>query len=185
MDNYTFVPSAPISHNVELYTARFLVQGSVSGPFARTSDLLNHRESRFVKVDQAILTPIGQQTELRKMITPLMVNKSHLHLVAISPQPPDTQNLDSQILATGNLSRQLHVQKESHHCYALTDTFIIQGECHLRRDTDLQAFLERGDDFFPITNPTITLLDRSNATWRRELVLVNREQLEGMYLVEA
>ncbi len=183
MDSFTFVPSAPISHNVELYTARFLVQGSISGPFKRTSDLLNQREGHFVKVDQAALTPLGQQSELRKFTTPIMVTKSHLHLVAISPQGPGAQVQETQSHVTGHLNREFYIQKTSFPCCAITDALVVQGECHLRRDTDLQILLASGDVFFPITNSVITLVGRSNAPWRRELVLINKEQLEAMYLL--
>lgn len=182
MDTFSFIQASPISHNVELYTARFLVQGAISGPFKRTSDLLNHRESRFVMVDTATITPVGQQSEGRKLSTTVMMIKSHIHLVATAPQEPAPQN---QSDARGGSGREFYVQKTSFPCYALTDTYVIFGHCHLRQGTNLQTLLELGDTFLPITNPTISLLGRANApSWKRELVLVNKEVLEVIYLAE-
>jgi hypothetical protein len=183
MDSFTFVPVAPISHSVELYTARLLVQGTIAGPFKRTSDLLNHRESNFVTVDKAALMPVGQQGDSRKLSTPIMMNKGNIHMVAAAPQarPPGE---GAQAGAKGSEGREFYVQKDVYPCYALTDTFVIHGQCHVRQGTNLQTFLEVGDIFLPITNPTISLLARPNAPWRRDLVLINKEKLEVMYLVE-
>jgi hypothetical protein len=181
MDTFSFVPSAPISHNVELYSARFLVQGAISGPFKRTSDLLNHRERRYVTVDGATITPVGQQSEGRKLSTSLMMSKGHIHVAATAPQEPSPQ---SQPQAPGPPNREFYVQKTIFPCYALTDTYIIFGQCHLRQGTNLETLLELSDTFVPITNPTVSLLGRPSASWKRELVLVNKEALEVMYLVE-
>ncbi|HKP51408.1 MAG TPA: hypothetical protein VJ183_02020 [Chloroflexia bacterium] len=182
MDSFTFLPS-PISHSVELYTTRLLVQGLITGPFKRISDLLNHRESHFAMVDQAALMPLGQQVEARKLTTSIMMNKGNIHLVAATPQarPPGE---GAQPGTKAGEGREFYVQKDIYPCYALTDTFVIHGHCHVRQGTNLQTFLEVGDIFLPITNPTISLLVRPNAPWKRDLVLVNKEKLEVMYLVE-
>lgn len=185
MDNYSFVPAAPISHSVELYTARFLVQGAISGPFKRMSDLFNQRETAFLAVDEAMLTPMGQQAEARKLTTPIMMRKDHIHIVAPAPEPPASQGQDTGKEATAPSTREFYVQKNSSPCYVLTDTFVIHGECHLRLGTDLKTLLEVGDAFLPITNSVISLLGRPNTPWRRDLVLVNKQKLEVMYLLDA
>jgi hypothetical protein len=196
MDTFTFMPTAPISHNVEMYTERFMVQGIIVGPFKRTSDLMNHRENTYIAVEQAIISPVGQQPESESgsetMTTPVMLNKDHLHIVTIAPYAPAGQ--PSGPLTSGPLasppqmptmsSREMFVQKNSFLCYALTDTFVIHGYCHLRQDTNLQVLLEIGEPFLPITNPTISLLARPNAPWKRDLVLLNKANIEVMYLAE-
>jgi len=112
-----------------------------------------------------------------------MMNKGNIHMVAAAPQarPPGE---GAQPGAKGSEGREFYVQKDVYPCYALTDTFVIHGQCHVRQGTNLQTFLEVGDIFLPITNPTISLLARPNAPWRRDLVLINKEKLEVMYLVE-
>ena len=189
MDSFSFVPSSPISHNVELYTARLLVQGMITGPFKRTSDLLNHRESKFVMVEDAALTPVGQQGELRKLSTAVMMRKNLIQIAAAAgagaQQASSPAGGATRTGPSGAASREFFVQKNSSPCYVLTDTYVIFGQCYLRQGTNLQTLLEMGDDFLPITNPTISLLARPNAPWRRDLVLVNKETLEVMYLVDA
>lgn len=182
MDTFTFVPTAPISHNVEMYTERFLVQGVISGPFKRTSDLLNHREHSFIAVEQASILPLGQQADPSQLSTPVMISKRHLHLVATAPYALEPQPQGAT--PAGGSGREFFVQKTSYACYALTDTFVIFGQCHLRQGTDLQVLLELGDPFLPITNTTVSLLARQNAIWKRDLVLVNKENIEVMYLDE-
>jgi hypothetical protein len=105
--------------------------------------------------------------------------------VAAAPQAANPSDESAQTGALGGAAREFFVQKNSSPCYVLTDTFVIHGQCYLRQGTNLQTLLEMGDDFFPITNPTISLLARPNAPWRRDLVLVNKEKLEVIYLVEA
>ena len=184
MDNFTFVPSAPISHNVEMYTERFLVQGIVRGPFKRTSDLLNHREHSFIAVEEASILPLGQQADPSKLSTPVMISKNHLHLVATAPYMPDAQPQGGSPAGGGTSGREYYVQKDIYACYALTDTFVIFGQCHLRQGTNLQTLLEIGDTFLPITNTTVSLLARPSAIWKRDLVLVNKTSIEVMYLDE-
>ena len=82
MEPFSLVPSAPISHQVELYTARFFVQGTISGPFKRTSDLLNRKDTSFVRVDSATIAPVGQAVDTKPMSTPLMVIRSQIHFAA-------------------------------------------------------------------------------------------------------
>jgi|SRR5687767_5778509 len=180
MDNYTFIPSAPIGHNVEVYTARYLVQGSISGPYRRTSDLLNRKDDNFLTVDGASITPVGQNAEGQKISTPLMLGRHSIHFVSLSPVSPDN---DENASTPQSLPREFFISKRIFPCYVLTDTYLIHGRCHLLEGATLGHYLEKGEDFIPITKPTIFLAARPTITWQRDLVIVNKEKIEVAYVV--
>lgn len=193
MEEYTAMPSGPISHNVELYTARLFIQGSISGPFKRTSDLINRRDRDFFTVNGATVTPLGQaSTSPQKMATPVYVGRDHIQFAATIPQqtPQTAQQTQQaqqpqapgqpQSLGPG---REYYVHKQAVPCYALTDTFIIYGQCHLLAGATLETLLQGHDPFIPITKATVYLIVRPNTPWQRELVVVNKEKLEVFYSV--
>jgi hypothetical protein len=180
MDNYTLIPSTPISHNVEVYTARFLVQGKISGSYRRTSDLLNRKDDDFLIVNEASISPVGQGTDAQKISTPLMLARHGIHFVSLSPAPPDSEGGSPN---TQSLPREFLVSKLIFPCYILTDTYVIHGRCHLLEGATLGQYLEQGEAFIPITQPTIYLAARVSSSWQRELVIVNKEKIEVAYLV--
>lgn len=179
MDSASLPSQGPISHQVELYTARFFVQGAISGPFKRTSDLVNRKDRTVLSVAGAVITPLGQAAEPQRLGAPLIVRRSHIHFVASIPK--ETPTAPQTASPTGG---EYYVQKAQYPCYALTDTFALYGLCHLHNDTSLATFMEMGEAFIPLTNVTIYLVARSNAPWRRDLVIVNKEQIEMIYLAE-
>jgi hypothetical protein len=184
MEEYTAMPSGPISHSVELYTARLFIQGSISGPFKRTSDLINRRDRDFFAVNGATVTPLGQtNTTPQKIAAPVQVGRDHIHFVATAPQPAPQSQSQGQPPGLGP-GREYYVHKQALNCYALTDTFIIHGQCHLLSGTTLETLLQSHDPFIPITKATIYLIVRPNAPWQRELVVVNKEKLEVIYSTE-
>ncbi len=181
MDHSTSAPFGPMSHNVELYTARLFIQGSISGSFKRTSDLINRRDKDFFTVLNAGVTPLGQTSATASRVsTPVMVGRDHVQFVATAPQ--QTQGKSGGTASSPG--REYYVQKTPHPCYALTDTFIIYGHCHLLSGTTLENLLTIPDPFIPLTKATIYLIARPNASWQRELVVVNKAKLEVIYLVE-
>lgn len=184
MDHFISGPSGPTSHSVELYTAQFFIQGSISGPFKRTSDLINRRDKDFFAVLNAGLTPLGQASATtNKVATPVMVGRDHVQFVATASQPSQTAQGQPPGSAASQ-GREYYIQKMSHACYALTDTFIIYGHCHLLSGTTLENLLVIPDPFIPLTKATIYLVARPNASWQRDLVVVNKAKLEVIYLVE-
>lgn len=179
-----FSPLGQITHNVELYTARFFVQGTISGPFRRTSDLVNLKDRGFFIVQDASITNLGQAGEPRKLATPLIVGRSHIHFVAIAQQEPPAQDRPASGGGQGaapTTGREFFVPKTPVPCYGLTDTFIIHGTSHLLQGTTLESFIEMGDTFVPLTNVTVYLAARPTNPWRRDLVIVNKNKLEVFY----
>lgn len=184
MEEYTSVPSGPISHSVELYTARLFIQGAISGPFKRTSDLINRRDRDFFAVNEATVTALGQATNApQKIAAPVQVGRDHIHFVATIPQQPSQPQAPSQT-QTLSPGREYYVHKQPIACYALTDTFIIHGQCHLLSGATLDTLLQSHDPFIPLTKATIYLIARPNASWQRDLVVVNKEKLEVIYSTE-
>ncbi len=188
MQEYSVVPSGPISHSVELYTARLFIQGSISGPFKRTSDLLNRRDRDFFNVSGALVTPLGQTNATpQKIAAPVQVGRDHIHFVATIPRQSEQSQQPQAPGQTRSLGpgREYYVHKQAVNCYALTDTFIIHGQCHLLPDATLESLLQVHDAFIPITRATIYLIARPNSPWQRELVVVNKEKIEVIYPTEA
>jgi hypothetical protein len=183
MEQFTLVPSAPISHQVELYTARFFVQGLISGPFKRTSDLLNRAENDFLRIDCATIAPVGQSADPRPLSTPLMLVRAQVHFVADAPVPPEGEGTAGAQQAAA-FPREYFVQKIAHPCYAFTETFVIFGHCHLLEGANIEQYLKGHDTFVPLTRATIYLVTRSDSPWQRDLVLINKERLEVMYLTD-
>jgi Family of unknown function (DUF6812) len=185
MDEFSTVAAGPITHSVELYTARLFIQGSISGPFKRTSDLINRRDRNYFNVSEASITPLGQvPSASNKMLSPVIVGRDHVHLAATPPHVTEARPT-RQLGGTGTLAgREYFVQKQPHACYALTDTFIVYGHCHLLPGTTLENLLNTPDPFIPFTKATIYMLSRPQNPWQRELVVVNKEKMEAFYLAE-
>lgn len=180
MEQSTSIPAGATSHNVELYTARLFVQGTIFGTFKRTSDLINRGDRDFFTVVNTILTPLGQvSVTTNSVATPVHVGRDHVHFVATAPPPMPGQPGG----AAYTTSREYYVQKSPLPCYALTDTFIIYGHCHLLSGTNLENLLTSPDSFIPLTKATVYLIARPTAAWQRDFVVVNKAKLEVIYLV--
>lgn len=186
MDEYS-VGSLKTTHYLEMYTDVFLVQGSVTAPFRRTTDLLNRGETEFLTVKRATLTPLGQATSQKVMASDVMVGRTRIHFaVELTPEqaqargigePPSGETKDL-------LPRDAYVQKGHYACTAVTGTYIIYGYCHIHEDGTLETMLRGADLFTPITHATIYMAARSNVKWQRDLVVVNRRMLVAMFLIQ-
>ena len=168
----------PYNHGVEIYTDGLYVHGTLSGPFKRVTDLINRRDEDYLLVYEASITPVGQSASPRKLATPVLVGRSHVHIVASSPgggaQP-----------AGETAPREFYVPKQPVPCYALTDTFAVYGTAHLLQGSTLDSFLRVGDAFVPITGATIYLNSMPGTPWQRELVVLNKAKVQVMYVLDA
>ncbi|MDQ6693668.1 MAG: hypothetical protein M3014_04505 [Chloroflexota bacterium] len=179
MNDFSLGPGVPVTHNVELYTARLFIQGNISGPFKRTSDLINRKDRGFFNVGGASITPLGQTTPPKQLQTTVMVGRPHIHFVATDPTLSAAQG--------GSLGagREYVIQKLPVSCYALTDTFILYGTCYLHHDSTVESLVSAGEPFMPLTKVTIYLIARPAAPWQREFIVVNKEKLEVIYLLDS
>jgi hypothetical protein len=185
MDEFSFVPSAAIGHQIEACTARFVVQGTVSGAYRRTSDLLNRKDDNFLQVTEPTITSVGgSEADAQKLNSPLWLARRGIHFVSL-PLPP--QEGEEEEPGEGgapqprSLPREFYISKRVVSCFVMTDTFIIRGQCHLLEGTTLEQLLQVGDPFIPITQTTIFLAARVSHSWQRDLVIVNKEKIEAMY----
>ena len=173
-----------ISHDVELYTSRLLVQGSISGPFKRLSDLVNQREQDYLTVEDAAISALAQSANLKKLGMPVMIGRSHVHFVTVASEPQAPPGPDQPTGTGQSAPREFYVQKLVLPCYALTDTFVIFGHCYLLKGATLQNLLDLSNTFVPLTKATIYMVSQPNISWKRNVVIVNKEQLEVMYLAD-
>lgn len=182
MDDYSFVPSAPTIHHVELYTSRFFVEGDIVGPFKRMSDVLNRDDSSNIIVQEGSITPLGQTSETKKSISSLILVREQVHFAA-TPTEPDAAP-QSQVAGGSTAGREYYVQKTSFPCYAITDTFVVHGACYLHSGTTLENLLNRKEPFMPLTSATIYPVAHPAIHWQRDLVIMNKSKLEVIYVIE-
>jgi len=184
MDDFSFTASALHIHGIEIYSARFYIQGDISGPFKRMSDLMNRRDVNYLSVQGAVVAPLDQTSQPKRFETPISVGKSHIHF-ASSPETPAALSKPDEMQRGIPIGREFYVQKTPYPCYALTDTFVIHGRCYLNEGVTLQSLLDRPDMLFvPITEAAIYMVTRPNISWQRNLVIVNKEKIEVIYLTE-
>ena len=168
----------PYNHSVEIYTDGLYVLGTLSGPFKRVTDLINRRDEEYLLVYEAGITPVGQAASPRKLSTPVLVGRSHVHIIASNP----SSGAQGQ---EGAVAREFYVPKAPVPCYALTDTFAVYGTAHLLQGATLDSFLRVGDTFVPITGATIYLNSMPGTPWQRELVVLNKAKVQVMYALDA
>jgi hypothetical protein len=180
MDSFTSV-TAPVSHRLELYTHHLLIQGVVTAPFKRTSDLLNSASSEFMTANNAFVTPLGQTPGGKPIDNPVMVRGKLLHFVVEMSEGGQPAKRGAQG-AEHVGGREAFIRKDHYPCFALTGVYAIHGYCHLHPGTSLENLLRGNDVFFPITRPTIYLVANTKVSWRRDVVIINREMVTAMYL---
>jgi hypothetical protein len=163
---------------VEIYTDGLYVHGTLAGPFKRVTDLINRRDEEYLLVYEASITPVGQAASPRKLATPVLVGRGHVHIVASSPGT----RVEAQ---AETVPREFHVPKTPVPCFALTDTFSVYGTAHLLQGSTLDSFLRVGDTFVPVTGATIYLNSMPGTPWQRELVVLNKAKVQVMYVLDA
>ena len=61
----------------------------------------------------------------------------------------------------------------------------VEQVCYLLEGSSLENLIEVADFFLPLTNATFYLGNSSAASMQRELVIVNKEKVQAMYLLPA
>jgi hypothetical protein len=179
MDSFSPLTTSNLNiHNLEVYTANLVIQGNASGPFRRATDLVNRKDRDYMMLQEARLTPIGRQPNPNVLTTPLMVARQHTHLVALGPQPEPEHTTSGlgQVRESG-------VRKVAYPCYMFTEVYVVVGQCHLVEGSTLENLLAVSELFVPITNVTLYINSLPNAPLQRDLVIINKEKIQAMYLI--
>jgi hypothetical protein len=179
MDSFSPLTTSSLNiHHLEIFTPNLVVQGNSTGPFRRATDLVNRKDRDYIIVDAARITPLGRQANPTPLSTPLMVARQHIHLVSLAPQlePENT---------TGGLGgpRESGVRKIAYPCYLLTDIYVIVGQCHMVEGSTLENLMAVSELFLPITAATLYISSMPNTPLPRELVIINKEKIQAMYLM--
>jgi hypothetical protein len=179
MDDFSPLTTSDLHlHHLEIFTPNLVIQGDSTGPFHRASDLVNRKDRDYILLDGARITPLGRPVNSNPLTTPLMVARHHTHLIAIGlePEPEHT---------TGGLGqyRESAVHKIPHPCYMLTEVFVLVGEVHMVEQSSLENLMAVSDLFLPITNATIYINSMPNNPLSRELVMINKDEIQAMYLM--
>src|SRR5947199_4291850 len=139
MDDISITASQRVTHRLELYTANRLINGSISAPFKRTSDMLNRKDRNFFTAEDVIVTPLSQPATTNRLDAPVTVGRSHIHLVAPAPG----SNARAQM--PGNTTPRLgeyHVKKMPFACPVLSGVCSIHGYCYMVRGGALETWLD-------------------------------------------
>ncbi|MEO8287427.1 MAG: hypothetical protein ABI670_13460 [Chloroflexota bacterium] len=182
MDTFTSFPQKSLKrHDLETYTSDLEIQGVIFAAFGRVSDMVNRKDRDYIVVQEARITPLGQTPNQRALTTPLMVAQQHVHFISVAPQYDEPAAPKQQDAQHG---RDFVIKKVPTLCYVLTDTFVIYGRCHLLHGANLENLLETGGYFIPITDATVYLKSPTAATWFRELVILHKEKIQVMYVID-
>jgi hypothetical protein len=185
MDNFAPLTTSSLNiHALELYTANLAIRGNTTGPYRRSSDLLNRKDRDYIILQNASITPLDRQpvrpSSSASLSTPLLVARQHVHLVSLSAQP-EPENTTSGL----GQYREFTVRKTPIPCCMMTDVYVVMGQCYLLEGSSLENLMEVADFFLPLTNATFYLSNSSAASMQRELVIVNKEKVQAMYLLPA
>jgi hypothetical protein len=208
MDNFSLLTTSNlVIHSLEIFTSSLAIQGNATGPFGRASDLVNRKDRDHIILQEARVTPLGRQPNPAPLTTPLIVARQHVHLVALAPQSDAeaTGGLTSGTLASGGLSsggltsgtlasgtlasgglagrfRESGVRKYPVPGYILTDVYVVVCQCHLIEGGTLEGLLDVSDLFIATTNAAIYINSAPAAPLQRDLVIINKEKIQAMYL---
>ena len=115
MDSYGITNAGLNLHQVEIYTANLFIHGNIPGSFSRTADLINRRDYDNFMVQDVSLASLGYSAAPRQIGHPLLVARSHIHMVALFATEENTSDpmlsgpltsgsLTSSSLTSGSLS---------------------------------------------------------------------------------
>ena len=204
-----------VTHNLEIFTSSLVIQGTSTGPFGRASDLVNRKDKDHILLQDARLAPLGRQGNPTPIATPLIVARQHVHLVALAPEADaegtgsltsgglasgtlasgtlgsgqlSSGNLNSGTLASGGAApryRESGVHKYPVPCYIVTDMYVVLGQCYLLEGATLEGLFDGIDLFIPTTGSAVYISGSQAAPMQRELVIINKEKIQAMYLASA
>jgi hypothetical protein len=65
----------------------------------------------------------------------------------------------------------------------LTDTYAVVGQCHMVEGGTLENLMAISELFLPLTAATLYISSMSNTPLPRDLVIINKEKIQAMYLM--
>jgi hypothetical protein len=199
MDHYPLPSNTQKSHPVELYTDTLFVRGTITGPFERTSDLINRWDRDYLPVHDVALAPLGETANPKQISQAIFVPRPRIHFLAASPTAENTSEQAERNAVTASPARsrlaaavenrpparrEFHVPMVTRACHVFTSVFVISALCHMREGSTVEKILEAQEDFFPLTKAMIYPQLYPNLLWRRDLVLVNKALLQAIYTID-
>ncbi|HMA36381.1 MAG TPA: hypothetical protein VKY74_18135 [Chloroflexia bacterium] len=164
------------THPIELFTEHVVVQGTVTLPFRRVTEILNSAERDFVTVDGGTIAPLVHPAQLSgPNRVPTLVRRVQIRYAATYTDPHRVKPPGVEFAA---------VQKVPTACYGFLGPFVFHAHLHMRAGSVLFDFLQLGgDQFLPLTQATVYLVDHPDLPPRQhEVIIINRLFLDVMYL---
>jgi hypothetical protein len=181
MDNFSPLTTSSLNiHSLEIFTANYVVQGNATGPFRRASDLVNREDRDYIMLQEARITPIGRPPAQAPLPTQLMVARPHIHFVSLPPQPEPEHTTAGLGQYRDSAARKTPVP-----CCMMTDSYVITAQCYMQEGSTLENLLAMSDLFFSLTGATIHMNGVPSNPLQRELVIINKELIQAMYLMGA
>ena len=163
-------------HMLEIYTDRLLIQGSVSLPFRRATEIMNNADRDFLTIDGARIAPLVQPAQMSgPHAVPTLVRRLQVCYVATATEPGQSKPTGQEFAG---------VHKVPTPCYGFVGPFVFHAHLHLRPGSQLFEVLETGQEqFIPLTGATVYLIERPDIPPRQhEVIILNRGRLDAIYL---
>ncbi|HUS13769.1 MAG TPA: hypothetical protein VM536_02020 [Chloroflexia bacterium] len=164
------------THPLEIHTDQILIQGTVTLPFRRVTEIMNSADRDFLSIDRAMIAPLVDLSQVSRPNAPTTVVR-RMQVRYVATYTDLTRARPAGVEFVG-------VQKVPTACYGFLGPFVFHAYLHMRPGTSLLEVLETGaEDFIPFTRATVYLVARPDAAPRQhEVIIINRRFLDAAYL---
>jgi hypothetical protein len=168
--------SASQTHPLEIHTDQILIEGTVTLPFRRVTEIMNSADRDFLSIDGARIAPLVNLSQVSRSTAPVtLVRRLQVRYVATYTDPARVRPPGAEFSG---------VQKVPTACYGFLGPFVFHAHLYMRPGTSLMEVLETGaEQFVPLTRATVYLASRPDLPPRQhEVIIINREFLDAIYL---
>ena len=159
---------------IEVYTDTHFIVGRLSTTEGRLSDTLNYELPHILGLTDVSSRPLEDPGA-----SPMRGSFMHINTVAIAFAVPRTPEPDLEERLQTRMFE--YVDKERHKAVVRATPFQFEGYLHLPKGDDVQRSLwNLTPAFIPISDTRVTLSDRPEIVWHKEIIILNRRKAQIM-----